>query len=223
MKIGIIGAGYVGRAVAKHAIKSGHQVMICNSRSVNTLSNLAAELGCTPGTREDAIEFGDVVVIAIPYHAYPSLPARALANKVVIDTGNYAPERDGRIEALDQKQATTTGLLAAHLSTAGNTVRIAKAFNAIKMSDFEMDGKPARTPGRRALPIAANDPLARDIAIQLTEEFGFDALDTGSLEESWRFERGTPAYCVPMTLPELKTVLDKTDRDTLHPGGVKLP
>lgn len=222
MKIGIIGAGFVGRAIAKLATQSHHQVMISNSRGVETLSSYGPGLGCAIGTRDNAIAFGDVVVIAIPFHAYPSLPVASLAGKIVLDTGNYMPERDGRIPALDQKEATTSGLLSAHLNSVTGGAWVAKAFNAIKMAELESDGKPANMPGRRALPLAADDTHARDIAIRLTEEFGFDALDAGGLDESWRFERGTPAYCVPMNRAELAKTLANTDRDTLHPGGVAL-
>lgn len=212
MKIGIIGAGFVGRAIGKLAVRSGHQVMLSNSRGPQTLFSLKYGVGCEVGTVEEAATFGDLVVVAIPLAAYRSVPVAPLAGKVVIDTNNYYPDRDGRIPELDAGTTTTSELLAQHLLES----QVVKAFNAIPMNDLETDGKAAGTSDRRALPLAGDDLEGKAIAIKLYDEFGFDAVDVGPLSEGWRFERGRPAYCVPMTTNKLRTTLAETIREE-HP------
>lgn len=208
MKIGIIGAGFVGRAIGKLAVRSGHQVMLSNSRGPQTLFSLKYGVGCDVGTVEEAAGFGDIVVVAIPLAAYRSVPVEPLVGKVVIDTDNYYPERDGRIPELDTGATTTSELLARHLPQS----RIVKAFNAIPMNDLEKDGRPGGSPDRRALPLAGDDAEGKAIVVRLYDEFGFDALDVGPLSEGWRFERGTPVYCVPMNTAQLKAALAETVR-----------
>ncbi|MQT12932.1 NADPH-dependent F420 reductase [Segnochrobactrum spirostomi] len=208
MKIGIIGAGFVGRAVGKLAVRAGHQVMLSNSRGPQTLFSLRYGIGCEVGTVEEAAAFGDIVVVAIPLAAFRSVPPTPLAGKVVIDTDNYYPQRDGRIPELDAGTTTTSELLAEHLPQS----RIVKAFNAVTMNDLEKDGRPAGSPDRRALPLAGDDPEGKAIAAALYDEFGFDAVDVGPLGEGWRFERGRPVYCVPLTAAALKDALAKTVR-----------
>lgn len=209
MKIGIIGAGFVGRAIGKLAVQAGHQVMLSNSRGPQTLFSLPHATGCEVGTVDEAIAFGDIVIVAIPLPAYRSIPVARLAGKIVIDANNYYHERDGQIPELDSHETTTSELLARHLPQS----RIVKAFNAITMNDLQSDGQPAETPDRRALPVAGDDAEAKAIAIKLYNEFGFDAVDGGPLSEGWRFERGTPAYCVPLTKAELEKTLAATSRE----------
>ncbi|NWA45274.1 NAD(P)-binding domain-containing protein [Pseudomonas reactans] len=199
MKIGIIGAGFVGRAISKLALAAGHQVMLSNSRDPKTLFTLTRTTQCEAGTPQQAAEFGDVVVIAIPLEAYRSVPAAPLVGKVVIDANNYYPDRDGRIPELDQHQTTTSEMLAKHLPES----RVIKAFNAIRMDDLLNDGLPASAAERRALPIAGDDAQGKVIVTALLDEFGFDVVDAGALEEGWRFEAGTPVYCVPLNKEQL--------------------
>ena len=209
MKIGIIGAGFVGRAIGKLAVQAGHQVMLSNSRGPETMFSLRYAVGGEVGTVAEAVAFGDVVVVAIPLSAYRAVPVEPLAGKIVIDTNNYYHERDGRFPELDARATTTSELLAGHLPRS----KIVKAFNAITMKDLESDGRPAGAPDRRALPLAGDDGDAKAVAIKLYDEFGFDAVDVGPLSEGWRFERGTPAYCVPFTKADLQKVLASTMRD----------
>jgi 8-hydroxy-5-deazaflavin:NADPH oxidoreductase len=208
MKIGIIGAGFVGRAIGKLAVKAGHQVMLSNSRGPHTLFSLRHGVGAEVGTVEDAAKFGEIIVIAIPFAAYRSVPADLLAGKVVIDTNNNYPDRDGRIAELDAFETTTSEMLAKHLPQS----RIVKAFNAITMNDLETDGRPAGAADRRALPLAGDDVDAKAVARRLYEEFGFDAVDAGQLSEGFRFERATPAYCVPLAKAALQDTLAQTTR-----------
>ena len=201
MKIGIIGAGFVGRSIAKLALAAGHDVMLSNSRGPQTLFSLGPMIGCQVGSAEDAAEFGEVVVIAVPLSAIHSLPVAGIKDKHVIDAVNYYPERDGPIEALESGETTTSELLAQILPAA----TVTKAFNAIPMTQLESDGLPAG-----ALPLAGDSEKGKAIAAALYEAFGFDTVDAGPLSEGWRFERGQPAYCVRLTRPTLLTTLSHT-------------
>lgn len=214
MKIGIIGAGFVGRAIGKLAVRAGHRVMLSNSRGPRTLFSLPHATGCEVGTTGDAAEFGEIVIVAIPFAVYRSVPAAPLAGKIVVDANNYYPERDGAFPALDDRQTTTSELLARHLPQS----RIVKAFNAITMNDLEAHGRPAGSPDRRALPVAGDDSAAKAVAIQLYDAFGFDAVDAGPLAEGWRFERGMPVYCVPMIAADLTRALADAVREERKPA-----
>ncbi len=209
MKIGIIGAGFVGRTIATLAVNTGHQVMLSNSRGPHTLFSFRSMVGCQAGTVEEAVQFGDVVVIAVPLTAIDQLPAELLAGKQVLDAVNYYPERDGQVDVLDRAQTTTSELLASHLPGA----IITKAFNAIQMSQLESDGLPAGNANRRALPLAGDNAQGKQIARELYDAFGFDTVDVGALAEGWRFERGTPAYCVRMTKEALLAALQGVQRN----------
>lgn len=213
MKIGILGAGLIGGALAKLAADRGHDVTI-SSRHPDRLAALAAGVGCGAGSLEQAAGFGELCVLAVPLMARDSLPAAALAGKVVVDAMNYYPERDGAIAALDE-QATTSELVAAGLPGA----RLVKAFNAILAQDLPADARPPVPSGCRALPIAGNDPAANRVVADLHEAFGFEALDTGPLAQSWRFERAKPAYCVPLDRKGLQEALDAATRDGELPHG----
>ncbi|NMC23506.1 MAG: NAD(P)-binding domain-containing protein [Serratia sp.] len=208
MKIGIIGAGFVGRAVAKQAIKAGHQVMLSNSRGPQTLFSLKPMIGCETGTATEAAIFGEIVIIAVPLTAIGQLPVAELAGKAVIDAVNYYPERDGQVAELDQQTTTTSEYLAGFLPQS----KITKAFNAIQMTDLETDGLSAGDPKRRALPLAGDDKATKQIIISLYDAFGFDAVDAGALSEGWRFQRAMPSYCVRMTKAELEGVLAQARR-----------
>ncbi|ANE76842.1 NADPH-dependent F420 reductase [Dickeya solani] len=215
MKIGIIGAGFVGRAIATLAIKNGHQVMLSNSRGPQTLFSLRPMVGCDVGTANEAAIFGDVVVIAVPLSAISQLPGAELRGKPVVDAVNYYPERDGQVEALDRLETTTSELLAGYLPGA----LITKAFNAIPMTQLESDGLPSGAPTRRALPLAGDDATGKRLVAELYEAFGFDVVDAGALAEGWRFERGMPAYCVRMTKETLSTALDNAQRSDVAVSG----
>ena len=210
MKIGVIGAGFIGRLIAIHGVRNGHEVMLSNSRGPETLRSAVAAIKCKSGSAEIAAKFGEVVFLAVPFRNYRSLPAQALAGKIVVDANNYYPDRDGPIPELDSGEATTSELTASHL----NESRVVKAFNAIMANDLEKDGLPVGSVGRRALPIAGDDKAAKTVVVSLMDEFGFDAVDAGPLSEGWRFERARPAYCVPFGRDELAKVLAGTTRDS---------
>lgn len=192
MRIGLIGAGRIGGTVARLAVQTGHEVVLSNSRGPETLRDLVEELGpsASAGTPADAMAGADLAVVTIPLRAYRDVPVAELAGKVVIDTNNYYPERDGQIPELDDGSTTSSELLAAHLPSS----LVVKAFNAIRSSDLGSQGQPAGTPGRRALPIAGDDAEAKKLVAALIDEFGFDVVDAGPLAEGRRFQPGTPPY-----------------------------
>jgi predicted dinucleotide-binding enzyme len=190
--IGLIGAGHIGSQVARLAVEHGYDVVISNSRGPETLADLVAELGARAraATPAEAAAAGDIVVVTVPLKNYRSVPVAPLAGKIVIDTNNYYPERDGQIPALDNEETTTSELLQAHLPSS----RVVKAFNHIYASQLTTDGRPADATDRRALAIAGDDTAAKAAVTRLLDEFGFDTVDIGPLSESWRIQRDTPGY-----------------------------
>jgi len=208
--IGLIGAGHIGSQVARLAVKNGDNVVISNSRGPETLTELVAELGpkARAGTPLDAAKAGDIVVVTIPLKNIRSVPVEPLAGKVVIDTNNYYPQRDGQIPELDNESTTTSELLQAHLPKS----KVVKAFNHIYASQLTTDGRPAGTPNRRALVIAGNDKEAKATVTRLLDQFGFDTVDAGPLSESWRIQRDTPGYGPRRNAEELRRDLAAAKR-----------
>ena len=200
--VGLIGAGQIGSQIARLAVKHGYDVVISNSRGPETLAELVAELGphARAATPEQAATAGDIVVVTVPLKNYRQVPVSPLAGKVVIDTNNYYPERDGRIPALDNESTTTSELLQAHLPSS----RIVKAFNHIYASQITTDGRPEGATDRRALAIAGDDAQAKATVTRLLDEFGFDTVDIGPLSESWRIQRDTPGYGPRRTAEQLR-------------------
>lgn len=188
----------------------GYDVVISNSRGPETLQDLVAELGpkARAATAAEAAAAGDFAVVTVPLKNYKDVPVEPLAGKIVIDTNNYYWERDGRIPALDNGEATTSGLLQEHLPQS----KVAKGFNHIMAKDITTDGTPAGTENRRALATASNYPEAAELVTRLYDEFGFDTVDVGPLSESWRVERDRPAYVKRQNALELKDNLAKAPR-----------
>ena len=208
--VGIIGAGHIGSTLARGLVEHGYDVVISNSRGPETLAPLIAELGekAKAGTVADAADFGDVVIVTVPLKAYKEVPVAPLAGKIVLDTNNYYPERDGHFPELDSESTTTSELLQAHLPKS----KVVKAFNHIYASELTSDGRPAGTPNRRALVIAGNDADAKRTVTTLLDEFGFDTVDAGPLSESWRIQRDTPGYGPRRTAEELRRDLAAAQR-----------
>jgi hypothetical protein len=200
--IGIIGAGHIGSQIARLAAANGYNVAISNSRGPETLSALIAELGprARAATAVEAAKAGDLVVVSVPLKNYRKVPVEPLAGKVVIDTNNYYPQRDGHIPELDNESTTTAELLQAHLPTS----KVVKAFNHIYAAELTTDGQPAGTKNRRALVIAGDDKDAKAIVSHLLDQFGFDTVDAGPLTEGWRIQRDTPGYGPRRTTEELR-------------------
>jgi len=207
--IGLIGAGRIGSQIARLAVANGYKVVISNSRGPETLSGLVAELGpnARAATPAEAAQSGDIVV-TIPLREHRAVPVEPLAGKIVIDTNNYYPQRDGHIPELDNESTTTSELLQAHLPTS----KIVKAFNHIYAAALTTDGQPAGTKNRRALVIAGDDQGAKAAVTRLLDQFGFDTVDAGPLEEGWRIQRDTPGYGPRRTAEELRRDLAAAKR-----------
>ena len=190
MKIGIIGAGNIGGNLTRRLTAAGHDVAVANSRGPATLADLAAETGATAVAVTQAAQGADVVIVTIPQKNVPDLPAGLLEDApVVVDTGNYYPQqRDGRIAEIEDG-APESAWVAAQL---GRTV--VKAFNGIYAAELLDGGRPAGAADRRALPIAGDDEAAKQVVVALLDDLGFDAVDAGSLQDSWRQQPGTPVY-----------------------------
>ena len=190
--LGLIGAGHIGSQLARLAVKSGYDVVISNSRGPETLADLVAELGprARAATSEEAASAGDIVVVTIPLKNLHDVPVVPLTGKIVIDALNYYPQRDGHIADLDHEKTTTSELVQAHLPAA----RVVKAFNHIHAAELTTHGQPTGSLDRRALAIAGNDAQAKEKVAALLDQFGFDAVDVGPLNESWRIQRDTPGY-----------------------------
>jgi 8-hydroxy-5-deazaflavin:NADPH oxidoreductase len=192
--LGLIGSGHIGSTVARLAVAAGYRVVLSNSRGPETLAELVRELGpsASAGTATEAATAGDVVVVTVPLRAYPQVPVAPLVGKVVIDTNNYYPDRDGRFASLDEGSDTVSGLLQKHLPQS----RVVKAFNNIYFKHLQSLARPSGAPDRSALPIAGDDAQAKSAVAALLDSLGYDSVDGGSLQESWRFERDMPAYGV---------------------------
>lgn len=200
--IGIIGAGHIGSQVARLAVRSGYDVVISNSRGPETLSELIQELGpkARAATSEAVAAAGEIVVVSVPLRNYRAIPVAPLAGKIVLDTNNYYPGRDGQIPELDNESTTTAELLQAHLPTS----KVVKAFNHIYAAELTTHGLPAGAANRRALVIAGDDDEAKVIVTKLLDQFGFDTVDAGPLKEGWRIQRDTPGYGPRRNAEELR-------------------
>jgi predicted dinucleotide-binding enzyme len=208
--IGIIGAGFIGGTLARRWRKLGLGVAIANSRGPETLRDLAAETGAKAVTARDAVKGVDLVVVTIPQKSVPLLPKDLFAGVpkevVVIDTNNYYPARDGRIDAIENGAIESVWVS----EQLGRPV--IKAFNNIGYKSLLEKGAPRGTPGRVALPIAGDDASAKARVLGLVERLGFDAVDAGSLADSWRQQPGTPVYTRDFDLGRVKAALTEADR-----------
>ncbi|MCK9902853.1 NADP oxidoreductase [Parafrankia colletiae] len=190
--LGLIGSGNIGGTLARLAVNAGYDVVLSNSRGPETLQDLVSELGphARAATSAEAAAAGDLVVVTVPLRAYLAVPVEPLAGKVVIDTNNYYPERDGTIDALENESTTTSELLAAHLPTS----KVVKAFNNIYFRHLLTLARPSGAPDRTALAIAGDDADAKATVTAFLDAIGYDAVDAGPLSEGWRYQRDTAAY-----------------------------
>jgi len=193
MKIGIIGSGQIGGTLARRFTALKHDVSVANSRGPESLADLARETGAKAVTVREAARAGDVVIVTIPEGQIPKLPRDLFAgvpdNVVVVDTGNYYPQqRDGRIAGIEEG-LTESRWVAKQLGRP-----VVKAFNNIYARHLLERGRPTGTPGRIALPVAGDDQRAKEVVMRLVDQLGFDPVDAGGLDESWRQQPGTPVY-----------------------------
>jgi 8-hydroxy-5-deazaflavin:NADPH oxidoreductase len=194
--LGLIGSGHIGGTLARLAIRAGYDVVLSNSRGPDTLRDLVAELGpqARAATAADAGTAGDLVVVCVPFRAYLAVPVQPLNGKVVMDTNNYYPQRDGNYAELDDSSTTSSELLQLHLPTA----KVVKVFNNITFKHLASLARPAGASDRSALPIAGDDPDAKAAVAAFLDAIGYDTVDAGPLADGGRqFQVGTPAYGIP--------------------------
>ena len=211
MKIGIIGAGNIGGTLARRLSALGHEVSLANSRGPETLAKLANETGAKVVTAKEAARSGVVVIVTIPEAHIPDLPKDLFAGVpdtvVVVDTGNYYPrERDGRISEIE------AGTPESRWVEKQLGRRVVKAFNNIYAQHLLERGRPSNAPGRIALPVAGDDPAAKKVVMKLMDELGFDAVDGGGLDESWRQQPGTPVYAADLNVDGVVAALAQANR-----------
>ena len=207
MKIGIIGAGHIGSNAAKLFAKAGHEIAIANSRGPETLSETVNEIGenAKAVTVEEAAKFGEIVFVSIPFGKYKELPAEVFDGKIVIDSNNYYPDRDGQFAEIDENKTTSSELLAEHLKGA----KVVKAFNTIWFEHLKTQGN-TNLPieERRVIFVAGDDKEAKKLVSDLIEQIGFMAYDTGNLHEGGENQQpNTAIYNRVLTINEAAAIL----------------
>jgi 8-hydroxy-5-deazaflavin:NADPH oxidoreductase len=212
MKVGIIGAGQIGGTLTRRLTDLGHEVFVANSRGPGTLSGLAAETGATPVSVPEAVRGVDLVIVTIPEKNIPKLPSGLFADTpdqvVVVDTGNYYPrQRDGRIEAIEAGMPESKWVA----QQLGRPV--IKAFNNIYASHLLESARPKGAPGRIALPVSGDDKAAKAIVLKLVDDLGFEGVDAGKLDESWRQQPGTPVYTKDFDADGVRRALSEATRE----------
>jgi predicted dinucleotide-binding enzyme len=212
VNVGILGVGHIGKTLAQRLPQAGHSVKVANSRGPETIEPDVLASGARAVTPQEALADVDVVILSIPLKRIRDiapLVAKLPDETVVIDTSNYYPFRDDKIEAIEGGQVESLWVV----EQLGRP--IAKAWNAIGSASLAHKNKPAGTPGRIAIPVAADRDKDREVAMALVQDTGFDAFDAGSLDQSWRQQPGAPAYCTDLTLEEMGPALAATDRSRL--------
>lgn len=206
MKIGIVGTGAIGGTIAKKLSAAGHKVKVYNTEGHDGLRKKAEELGVSPSSIKEIADDVDVVIISVPTTAIPDLPEDLFAivsnDIVVVDTSNYYPFRDGEIEELKNGKVESVWV--------AETLRrpVVKAFNNLLAHSLANGGKPEGSVGRIAMAVSGDDDNAKKVISGLINDAGFDAVDAGSLAESWRHQPGTPAYCTELNAAGLKKALN---------------
>ncbi|MBZ9672341.1 NADPH-dependent F420 reductase [Mesorhizobium sp. ES1-3] len=209
MKIAIIGAGNIGATLARKLAANGHEIKLANSKGPDTIRGLARDVGAAAVTKEEAVRNVAVIVLSIPFANYSDLANLfddVPTDVVVIDTSNYYPLRDGAIAEVDGGKPETVWV-------SEQIARpVVKAWNAVLAATLSDKGLPAGASGRIAIPVAGDDSEAKATAMELVEATGFEALDSGSLVDSWRQQPGTPAYCTELTRDQLTAALQSADK-----------
>jgi predicted dinucleotide-binding enzyme len=211
--ISIIGSGGIGGVAARLAAAAGFNVVVSNSRGPQTLQQQVAELGpmARPATTDEAASDGDLVVVATPLGAFNKLPVEALAGKIVIDMMNYYPIREGQISVLDRGEMTSSEMLQRHL--AGS--KVIKALHNQDAPHLLINARLNDKTGRTTLPVSGDDADAKRTVISFLEKIGYDAIDAGSLAESWRVEPGSPIYVWPYA-PKVPAGLSGEDAEVFY-------
>ncbi|MGO9584193.1 MAG: NADPH-dependent F420 reductase [Acidimicrobiales bacterium] len=205
MRIGVVGAGNIGTTLTKRFTAVGHEVSVANSRGPETLADLASSTGAHAASLREATKGAEVVVVTIPEGKVPDLPSGfldgAAGGAVVIDTCNYYPQRDGRIEAIEN------GMTESRWVSRQIGHPVVKAFNNIQAQHLLELGRPKGTPGRIALPVAGDEAAAKAVVMRLVDEIGFDPIDAGGLDDSWRQQPGSPVYATDLDADGVRRAL----------------
>jgi predicted dinucleotide-binding enzyme len=205
MRIGIIGAGNIGGSLTRRFAQLGHEVFVANSRGPESLRDLARETGAKAVAPKEAARQGEVVIVTIPEKNIPSLPDDLFAdtpkNVVIVDTGNYYPRRDGYIADIESG-TTESRWVSQQLGRP-----VVKAFNNIYAQHLLERGKPRGARDRIALPVSGDDKRSKEIVIKLLDELGFDGVDAGGLDESWKQQPGSPVYATDFDAEGVKRAL----------------
>ncbi|AGO55929.1 NADPH-dependent F420 reductase [Serratia plymuthica] len=209
MKIGIIGAGNIGATLARKLSNQGHAVKLANSRGPDTIADLAQEVGAIAVERQEAVNDVDVIILSTPFDKHAELAALLIGvpeNVVVIDTSNYYPFRDGDIADINNGKPESV--------FASEVLKrpLIKAWNAVLAATLAEKGVTAGSESRFAIPVAGDSPSAKAVTLALVNQTGFDAVDAGPLNESWRQQPGTPAYCTELKTDELNLALQAADK-----------
>jgi 8-hydroxy-5-deazaflavin:NADPH oxidoreductase len=209
MKIGLLGAGNIGKTLARRLAKAGHDVKVANSRGPETIPQEVLEFGALATTSADAVKNVEVVILSLNPNSFAQVAPLLQGlpkDVVIIDTSNYHPGRDGRIAAIDDGLVESLWVV--------DTLRrpIVKAWNTVVSDSFENKAKEKGDPNRIALPVAADDTEARRVGMTLVDDTGFDAFDAGTLIDSWRMQPGAPVYCTDLTLAELPEALARAEK-----------
>lgn len=218
--LGFIGAGLIGTNLAKAALSRGYDVVMSNSREPSSLSDLIRALGprARAARAADAAAEADIAIVCVPLHRMHSVPVAPLAGKIVIDTNNYYPDRDGLIPDLEAGTRTVSGMLQLHLDAASPRPRVVKAFNHIRADLIGAQARPSGSTDRRALAVYADDAPSAARVAAFIDELGFDPVCAGPLDESWRIERGAPAYDARLGTEGLRLALDRAARHRRAPA-----
>lgn len=212
MKVGILGTGNIGKSLVKRLSEAGHMIKVANSRGPESIDAELLSNGARAVTTENALVDVDVVILSIPLNRIPGiapLVARLPEETVVIDTSNYYPFRDEKIDAIEQGQVESVWV-------SGQLGRpIVKAWNAIGSASLAKKAKPAGASDRIAIPVAADRDHDRKVAMLLVNDTGLDAFDAGALADSWRQQPGAPVYCTDLSYAQIGAALDAAERDRL--------
>lgn len=218
--IGIIGTGMIGANIARLAVKAGYNVILSNSKGPATLTDLVEELGslAAAATVNEAAEKGEMIIATIPIGFYEKLPTEALKGKIVIDTMNYYPSRDNKIEVLDKGEISSSELIQNYLKDS----KVVKALYNLSFSHLYIDARPKGSPERTTIPVAGDDAEAKKIVAEFVDNIGYDTIDAGTLAESWRIEPGSPIYVWPY-VPEIPKGLSKDEEKAYFLGNAGKP
>ncbi|MBV4360439.1 NADPH-dependent F420 reductase [Pinibacter aurantiacus] len=213
MKIGIIGAGQIGSALIRQYLKAGHEVKMTNATNLAKMKALEDETGAKPVSLTDVVKDVDALVVTIPSIEIPklanSLGQSISSNTVVIDTTNYYPIRDGKIDELEN------GMTESVWVSTKLGVPVVKAYNSILAGSLIHSGSTENSASRIALPVSGDDQHAKEIVSKLINDSGFDALDIGNLQDSWRQQPGSPVYCTDLNLSQLRNNITQVKKERL--------